>query len=553
MQTLGHRTIPGLPKGVGDLWVPLLVAALGVALSLFGWGRLVDERRDVALSTIRADAIKSRGAVANQIERRLDSLQDLARFWGRFGRQPIAEWRVDSDILMKSARGVDWLLWVGAPGEPLRFAARDPEARPDPAVAAEARTHWDHPVIEGPAELATGYGFLVFVPVRGASAEAGQVLVASIHTDDLLAPLFPESATAYATELRWGDTVIYRSGEADPRAPAWWLAESEVHLSLGPVWTLTLRPTDAMVAAVFTPLPNVLLASGVLLSILLGALVHQMRLNRRTIRFLDSANRALDSRIQEAAQKDSALRLLNQQLEARVAARTAALNDAVDELEAFNFSVSHDLRSPLGAILNFSALLEEDSGPALDDSSREMLGRIRRSATAALELLQGLLALSHASRDPLERTHLDMTKVAREAFASAAAGQADVDVELVIEDLPPAHADHALVSNVLSNLFSNALKYSRGREKRRIVVTGRREGNENIYVIADNGVGFDMRFAKKLFGVFERLHRSDQYEGTGVGLAMVARIVRRHGGRVWAESQPGSGARIYFTLPRSDA
>jgi len=223
------------------------------------------------------------------------------------------------------------------------------------------------------------------------------------------------------------------------------------------------------------------------------------------------------------------------------------------ELEAFNFSVSHDLRSPLGAVLNFVAILEEEHAPQLSPAGRDLVARIRGSAERAVGLLEGLLKLSRAGRAELEIETLDMSTLAREAFAQARGAGDEGEIELVICPLAAARGDRALVGSVFVNLLGNAVKYTRGREKRRIVVSGVSSGEAmNVYSVADNGVGFDDRHASKLFGAFERLHPSGQYEGAGIGLAIVARIIQRHGGRVWAEGRPEQGATFFFTLPRPD-
>jgi len=272
----------------------------------------------------------------------------------------------------------------------------------------------------------------------------------------------------------------------------------------------------------------------------LAVLTHQLRVIVRQSRFLEANNRSLESRGAELASK--------------VAERTEELEEAVVELEAFNYSVSHDLRSPLGAILNFSFILEEDYRERpLDAEGLEILGRIRRSASRATALLEDLLRLSRAGRAALTVQPVDMTVLARETFAQVRAAEDDHAIELHVDPLPPAEGDRALLGDVFANLFGNACKYSRGCEKRRIEVSGRVENGENVYEVADNGQGFDMRFADKLFGLFERLHGNDEIEGTGVGLAMVSRIVKRHGGRVWAFGQPGKGARFSFSLPQREA
>jgi signal transduction histidine kinase len=200
--------------------------------------------------------------------------------------------------------------------------------------------------------------------------------------------------------------------------------------------------------------------------------------------------------------------------------------------------------------LNFAAILEEEHCPQLPQEGREIVTRIRGSAERAIELLEGLLKLSRAGRTELELEDLDMAALARETFQQARAGDPG-RIELEVGPLPPARGDRALIGSVLANLLGNAVKYTRGCEKRRIVVSGGAADGANVYTVSDSGIGFDERFADKLFRAFERLHPSDRYGGAGIGLAIVARIVQRHGGRVWAEGRTDAGASFFFTLPRA--
>jgi signal transduction histidine kinase len=326
-----------------------------------------------------------------------------------------------------------------------------------------------------------------------------------------------------------------------------------VHLrkTLGALWlpALVALGGSAAVLAVpnrFTPLR----VAGVLLALSAGVIVFQWTRSRRSAHSLAAANRALDRGMREAREGEASLRRLSEELEQRVRERTSQLEDTLSELEAFNFSVSHDLRSPLGAVLNFVAILEEEHCPQLPPGGREIVRRIRGSAERAIELLEGLLKLSRAGRTELELEDLDMAALARQAFPQARGGDAG-RIELEVGVLPRAHGDHALIGSVLLNLLGNAVKYTRGCEKRRIVVSGVSADGANVYTVSDNGIGFDERFAAKLFRAFERLHPSDRYEGAGIGLAIVARIVQRHGGRVWAEGRPDAGASFFFTLPRA--
>jgi signal transduction histidine kinase len=239
-------------------------------------------------------------------------------------------------------------------------------------------------------------------------------------------------------------------------------------------------------------------------------------------------------------------RLHAQQLEQRVAERTAALDAAYKELESFSYSVSHDLRAPLRAVDGFARMLEEDYGARLDDEGRRLLGVVRSSSQRMSQLIDDLLAFSRVGRQSLGKRHVDMTALAREVVAVLTHG-APASIDLF--PLPPAMADGTLLRQVWVNLVDNALKYSGKRPDARVEIGGREEPGRLVYWVRDNGVGFDMRYAEKLFGVFQRLHGADEFPGTGVGLAIVQRVVARHGGSVWAEARPGEGACFYFSLP----
>ena len=236
--------------------------------------------------------------------------------------------------------------------------------------------------------------------------------------------------------------------------------------------------------------------------------------------------------------------------EAALQAASHQLREAMTELEAFSHSISHDLRSPIGAVLNYAAIIEQDRGDRLDDESLRLLGRIRASGEAAVHLLDQLLRFIWVERDEEERQNVDMTSLAREAFAELAEGsESPGEVEFAVAELPAARGSPALLLRVFRNLFSNSVKYTRGRDHRRIEVSGSNGGLENTYVVSDNGIGFDPRLGETLYRPFRRLGAANDSEGSGLGLAIVAKIVRRHGGRVWAESDGSSGARFCFTLP----
>jgi len=252
--------------------------------------------------------------------------------------------------------------------------------------------------------------------------------------------------------------------------------------------------------------------------------------------------------ISELKEAEDKIAELNRDLERRVAERTAQLEAANQELEAFSYSVSHDLRSPLRAIDGFSHILLDDYADTLDDEGKRLLNVVRDNTGRMGQLIDDILKFSRTGRMDLAFSAIDMEKLAREVFEQLQPAVVGGKPELEIEHIPPAWGDGAMMRQVFANLLSNAIKFSRSRETARIKVGGSIEGDEAVYYVQDNGVGFDSRYADKLFGVFQRLHGMDEFEGTGIGLAIVKRIITRHGGRVWAEGKVGEGATIYFAL-----
>ena len=257
--------------------------------------------------------------------------------------------------------------------------------------------------------------------------------------------------------------------------------------------------------------------------------------------------------ITEQHQAEEAIRNLNVELERRVGVRTAELEGALRELESFSYSVSHDLRSPLRAISGYAKIIEEDYGAQMDAEGNRLLNRIVRGAIRMSELIDDLLDFSRIGRTELRRVPIEMTGLAREVLGEISETGSGRNLQVRIADLPPVVADRSMLRQVWVNLLSNAIKYSRQRVPALIEVGGAVEGAEAHFFVRDNGAGFDMQYAGKLFQVFQRLHRDPAFEGTGVGLANVARIVQRHGGRVWAEAEPDKGATFHFTLPLDDA
>jgi hypothetical protein len=243
------------------------------------------------------------------------------------------------------------------------------------------------------------------------------------------------------------------------------------------------------------------------------------------------------------------LRRENAMLQKLEQQRAEELAAAYRDLEAFSYSISHDLRAPLLFVKDFALRLERDFSDKLDADGVHVLQVIADGCRSMDDMVVGLLAFSRATRQPMNLRLLDMTPIVRVAIAEAHAVYPDPKTVVEVGELPPAAADPAVIRHVWSNLIGNAFKYSAKREHPVVRIGGHAAGDEVLYFVEDNGAGFDMQYADKLFGVFKRLHSSRDFQGTGVGLAIAHRIITRHGGRIRVQAEPDKGARFEFTLP----
>jgi PAS domain S-box-containing protein len=262
---------------------------------------------------------------------------------------------------------------------------------------------------------------------------------------------------------------------------------------------------------------------------------------------------AMESMDREARrrQAEEEIHRLNEELEQRVKERTAELEFANRELEAFSYSVSHDLKAPIRAIEGFSRILMHKYSATLESEILRMLNIIYSNTRRMSQLIDDLLTFSRTSRKKVKQAEINFYAMTTKAFEQLRHLTPERDMQLNIYELPPAIGDPSLIEQVMVNLLANAIKFTRSRKTAVIEVGGRVAEQKTIYYVKDNGVGFDERYADKLFGVFQRLHSYDEYEGSGVGLAIVKSIIQRHGGRVWAEGKVDQGATFYFTLPKN--
>ena len=282
----------------------------------------------------------------------------------------------------------------------------------------------------------------------------------------------------------------------------------------------------------------------------------ESRVDTRT-RELSEANARLEREILDHQRTEEALRhsevlfrRLNEELEEHVAERTAELTATIGELEAFSYSISHDLRAPLRAINGYASIVREDCGRQLDDEGRALLVRIEANASKMARLIDGLLDFSRLARIETAAASVNMRSLAKTVVAELQSEGEGRSTKVTVNALPEVEGDATMLKQVWVNLLSNAFKFSGQQSQPQVTIGAQRRGDEVVYWIRDNGVGFDMTYAEKLFGVFNRLHSADEFPGIGVGLAIVRRIVSRHHGRVWANSEPAKGTTFFFALPR---
>ena len=383
------------------------------------------------------------------------------------------------------------------------------------------------------ADLALRSGFVVYLPIYEEGAPLGTIqerrralrgyVVGSFKSDELLDEVFRGSfhplidfevydgEDVLSSPLLYDSDGILRARESGPDT----LLSKEDRIEVaGREWSLYFATLPRFEEGAQSNLPGFVLASGVGVSALLFGitllLVRSRTLAERTSEDLEEAN---------------------------------------EELESFSYSVSHDLRAPLRSIEGFSQILLEDYAEKLDEEGKNYLGRVRAASRRMALLIDDLLDLSKVSRSPLRRELVDLSAQAREITAELGKSQPRREAEFVIADGLTANGDARLLRLVLENLLGNAWKFTSREGRARIEFESTAlEGRDRVYFVRDNGVGFDEAYAGKLFGAFQRLHGPEEFEGTGIGLATVQRIVRRHGGRVWAEGEVGKGATFFFTL-----
>jgi signal transduction histidine kinase len=523
------------------------LAALAIALAtVTTWRVLKNDIEEQQTRIAESEARAARSQLIRNVDLMLHTLRNLHLYWSRYGHLPREQWAADAGIELIHFDGVEMIVWSDPERGILYF--RTPE----------------HPVFDYQprgAELATAEkllnsahdfsGEMILGPFTGSDSnpiynvfivDNDGVLVAVVDAWRSFEAMLRDASPGYSISVLWDDVLLYQRG-----APADELPESRIHAgmirtSMGNLWKVVHSPTEIAAQAVTTPALTAVLFSGLAIAVLVGLLLFE--------------NGRARSRAFAAEVAETKLAELNRSLEQQIAERTKELADRSADLGTITDSVAHDLRNPLNSISVNNQLLEQQYGSVLGEEGLTALQRTSAGVKRMTEILDRLLGLSIISHATFHREPVNLGELITDIYDELSATEPPPPVKCIVDDLPEANADPTLVRTLAINLLSNALKYTRYREDRRIEVGYEVRDGVPVYIVRDNGIGFDAASEERMFRAFDRLGRDGgSEEGVGLGLNIAVRAVQRHNGKIWAESKPGQGAAFYFTLepPRADA
>jgi len=525
------------------LLLALLVALVVGIGTVEVWKSLKSSQAQQVARFVTSESYAARSQLIRNVERMLQTLKSTQALWVNSSRLPNQQRNSDAtDDEMAKVAGVNIVLWDD-PANHIRFArtADNPvfDFRPDEnewqtyqGLLKRARLASGN-TLAGPfvAEDGRPY-FEVYLVEQNASATGRLAAVVDAHT--FLDSLLQDASPGYALRVSWGDVVMYERGEPAQNVPESWKGAGKIQSSMNSLWLVEHFPTSEMANSYSVLATDLTLLMGLIIAVLMATLTFE--------------NWRAHSRASAAEVAERRLAELNRSLEQQVHERTRELANRTADLQTIADSVAHDMRNPLNAISVNLALLEATHEGKFSVQSQTVLQRIPAAVRQMADILDRLLGLSTVAHSTFQRELLDMREMVEDVFEDLAASEVESVVELKLGDLPTVQADEKLVGILLLNLLANAFKYTRGREHRRIEVTGRMQDGIAVYSVIDNGTGFDQDSSERMFDAFHRLDEGKPTAGLGLGLAIAARVVGRHKGRIWAEGVPGEKAAFHFTL-----
>jgi signal transduction histidine kinase len=533
-------------KETGSVLIRLLLSLLVTLVVGFGtvevWKSLSRYQQNQVARITTSESWAARSQLIRNVERSLQALQSMQSLWLADSQTAAAEWISEADAAIALQAGVTTVIWddpanevhvarvSNVPG--FDFRSGEAQLRQNQGLLERARKAGND-TLAGPFTAADGRVWFELYLVDRIASGAGR-LAAVVDARAFLQPMLQDESPGYAVKVTWGETVLYERGEPAAGIPADWASEGKIQSTLGSLWNVTHAPTRELADSFAAPAIDLILLLGLVISVLMGTLTFE--------------NWRAQSRARAAEVAERKLAELNRNLEQQIHDRTRELANRTADLQTIADSVAHDMRNPLNVISVNLSLFEAREGASLQAESMTVLQRIPPAVKRMADILNRLLGLSTVAHSTFKRELLDMREMVQEVFNDLQASETDPDIVLHLGDLHPVQADEKLVGILLLNLLANAFRYTRGRPDRCIEVNSKREDGVVVYTIRDNGIGFDQHHADRIFNAFDQLETGQAKRGLGLGLAIVARVVSRHKGRIWAESAPNEFAAFHFTL-----
>jgi len=532
--------------GAQPLWLPMAVSGALAIGSLLAWQSLTRMEMRQIQTTIAAEAELVRGELASRLDSRSEALGRMAKRWARHGRPTREDWEFDAGLYLEHYVGLVSIAWIDSTYQ-LRWLV-PADGRLDPGRMPSGRVDWRGRLASLRTEPGPHVGDRVPLPRGGTGPLVAVALQDGGRFDGfLVGAVDPRMLVersldthrlrrGYAAEIRDGQTLVYRHGPDPDGIPEGY--HQTVPLSVDHLhWTIEIWPDRRQLDRMTRPLATLLLFAGLALSWLMGMTV---RLTQRANARADEAEAANTALAREVRVREGA--------EAALARQTEDLRRSNADLEQFAYVASHDLQEPLRMVASYLQLIERRYRDELDDDGREFIDYAVDGANRMRTLINDLLAYSRVGTRGKPFEECNLNAVFEQAVGNLRLAIDEAAADVTKSQLPTVHGDPGQLTQLMQNLIGNAIKF-RGEAAPRVSVEASQQGGEWVCVVRDNGIGIAPEYAERVFLIFQRLHSRAEYDGTGIGLAICKRIVERHGGRIWLQSQPGEGTEVWWTLP----
>jgi signal transduction histidine kinase len=537
--------------------LPFIVQAGGITISLLLWQALLVQEHRGLEDTVARTAAHVEGEIASRMEARIQALSRLATRAGWSALPVQKEWAADADMIVRDFPGFQAISWidtdlrvqgitplVGNEAVLLPTVMTEPTRR---ALFEKVRTTQTLSISRTLDLVQGGRGFVVFVPIVREGKFAG-IICGGFHAETLFATILHGIAPGYSLVLMNADEELYRRLPDEPALEEEWGKPTKVEF-VGTHWQVRMWPQAATVAAQHSLLPIWALGSGFLATTLISVVIALAQESRRRAQAAEMTNRELARENTKRTKAEAEIRALNNELEQRVRERTIAVERANADLQQLAYVSAHDLQEPVRMVSTYTQLLARRYQDKLDAEADHFIGYIIEGASRIHMLLTDLLAYLQLDQSEAEKRDIPCEEILENALGGLKKTITAAAALVTHDPLPTVRGDAMQLTLVFRNLLENALLF-RLSTPPRVHVWAEQRDDDWLFAVRDNGIGIEPQYAKQIFFMFERLHTQAEYPGTGMGLTLCQKIIERHGGKIWVESQVGQGATFYFTIPR---